>query len=174
MQKRADGVTRTFTIRRVATLLHRHPSTVRGWVLAGDLPATWVGDGYRIAAPDLLALVEPAHVPPDVRSGVRSRTRPDTRPLRHGYDEDTGGDDVSTPPATVLTEGSMPELSLYLSLSDAAGRVGRSSRTVRRWVMAGELPRALRIKGRLLIHPADLDAMYEPANPEAFDAVQAA
>ena len=50
----------------------------------------------------------------------------------------------------------MPE---YLTLSEAAVRVGRSARSVRRWVHQGRLPNTKRLLGQILVCPSDLDAM---------------
>lgn len=52
----------------------------------------------------------------------------------------------------------------YLTLAGAARAVERSTRTIRRWVKDGSLPRSLRLKGRLLIHPDDIDNLYKLAS----------
>jgi excisionase family DNA binding protein len=55
--------------------------------------------------------------------------------------------------------------SSLMSLREAAAYVGKSSRTVRRWVACGELPGTLRLKQTLLIPRPALDAMFKPALP---------
>ena len=58
----------------------------------------------------------------------------------------------------------MIDQSEYLTLAGAARLVERSTRTIRRWVGCGDLPRSLRLKGRLLIHPDDIDNLYKLAH----------
>ena len=53
----------------------------------------------------------------------------------------------------------------YLTIPEAAHRVGRTHRTIRRWLRAGDLPGALRLKAQVLIPIADLEALYVPAGP---------
>ena len=160
-------MSRHLTVRQVAALLDRRPDTILGWIRTGSLPAEWVGDGYRVSLASLWALVETVPIAPPGALGAMAGTALDTPGEARRYDDPTGGAYVFGPPAPT-PEACMPDLTAYLSLAEAAVHIGRSTRTIRRWVGCGDLPRALRIKGRLLIHAADLDEMYTPANAESF------
>ena len=139
---------RHLTVRGAARLLDRSPRTIRRWIHLGDLPAVAVGDGYRIPLAGVYALLQP-------QGSTHSRTPVDTPAEAHGY----AVIDRGMEPAA--KEIQMPvDISTYLNLRDAAARVGRSTRSLSRWVAAGELPSTLSLKGRLLIAPADLDQLF--------------
>ena len=158
---------RLLTVRQVAALVHHDASTVRTWIRQGQLPAIRVRDGYLVEASALAGLMHPGATPNDWPGLARAGTAMDTAPEGRRYGDHTGGAPICAPSAPT-PEASMPDLTAYLSLAEAAVHIGRSTRTIRRWVGCGDLPRALRIKGRLLIHAADLDEMYTPANAESF------
>ena len=160
-------MTHHLTVRQVAALVHHAPSTVRTWIRQGELPAQRVRDGYRVRLLDLHALLDR----PSATEGARARTRLDTRTTGGRYAGCDANDDEAT---SHHPEEAMPDLSQYLSLTAAAERIGRSTRTVRRWIRCGDLPHAVQLKGRLLIHPDDLDAMVKPANAEAYQAASTA
>lgn len=144
------------SVPRAARLVGRHPATVRRWVREGVLPAIRTTRGLRVPLAALAGLARSVGSDSG-RKHERLRTRSDTDELPHGYDalaEDEGASETDEPMAI--------DLSSYLSLREAADRVRRSTRTVRRWVAAGELPRAVVLKGRLLIPAGDLDALYQP------------
>lgn len=60
-----------------------------------------------------------------------------------------------------------PEIdrSTLLNLRESAAYVGKSPRTVRRWVALGDLPGTVRLKQSLLIPRPALDAMFKPVLP---------
>lgn len=160
---------RLLTVIQAARILRRTPRTVRTWIAVGDLPAHWVGDGYRIPLVSVQALLRAA---PRTGAGQAAqvmcepRTPLDTAPSPLSYAESNGANGHQHK-AHDAEELAMPiDLSQYLTLAQAAERVQRSTRTIRRWVAQGELPRALRIKQRILVAPADLDALYQSACPE--------
>ncbi len=141
---------RHLTVQQVATLLRCRTDTVRAWIHSGALPAVRVSDGYRISSDALQRRLSPV-----VSMGVKAPANPGHRRTsgnaRTGYVEGTILEDLM--------------LNDHLSLSDAASYVGRSTRTVRRWVEDGRLPNAKRVVQRLLIPVRDLDALVQPANP---------
>lgn len=149
-------MSRHLTVAQASRLLHRAPKTVRGWIAAGDLPGTQrVRDGYRIPLASIRLLV-------DTETMSNPGTPLDTAQFPHGYADSDAGAHADAPAA----EPAMPlDLSTYLTLAEAAERMKRSTRTIRRWVAQGELPNALRIKQRILVAPADLDQLYQPACP---------
>ena len=164
---------RTLTVRQAAQRLDRTPRTVLGWIRDGQLAATWTGDGYRIRLADLAGVVERVHTGPDGGLGSMSRTRMDTDNSHGGYTLDVAEDRSTPPKSPSIAEPTMPDMTDFLALAEAAKYIGRSTRTVRRWVQAGDLPRTRRVKTRLYVHPSDLEAMVQPANPDALAAATA-
>ena len=58
--EKADGTpssARRMTVRQVAEAWQIYPGTVRRAIRAGELPATWAGDGYRLLLEDVEAWV---------------------------------------------------------------------------------------------------------------------
>lgn len=160
---------RTLTVQAVARLLDRHPETIRRWCRSGQLDAVRGPDGWLIAAEALASMVQRGS---NAQSVQQVRTRTDTDNCDGGYVHGVHRVKASTP-APPPTEGTMPDMTDFLALAEAATHIGRSTRTVRRWVQQGDLPRTRRVKTRLYVHPGDLEAMVQPANPEAFAAAAA-
>ncbi|MBM4320823.1 MAG: helix-turn-helix domain-containing protein [Deltaproteobacteria bacterium] len=60
MQAETNGKssTRKLTVQQAAAEWQLHPETLRKAIRAGDLPAAWVGSGYRIVSSDIEAWIK--------------------------------------------------------------------------------------------------------------------
>lgn len=72
----ADEKDRSVTVKQIADEFRVNPETVRRWIRSNELPATYVGDGYRVWESDLHRFRESRSGPPpafDAYAKARSR-----------------------------------------------------------------------------------------------------